>query len=130
MRSSRSFLEQLRRDLRHGVLPVWILEALAEGPTYGYELLERLRKLHGTGFRVNPSVLYPALARLRTRGLVRSFHGTQSRGPVRKYYELTPAGRAMAPEAREMAMWARRELDVTPPTTESRPRPSAAARSA
>jgi PadR family transcriptional regulator PadR len=100
--SGTGFLRHLRRELRHGVLPVWILEELAAGPTYGYALLERLRARHGADLPVGPSALYPALARLRTARLVRSFHGTDSRGPVRKYYELTPQGWAMLPAALEM----------------------------
>jgi len=87
------FLRGLARELRRGVLPVWILEELGRsGPIYGYALMERLRERGGPGFEVPPSSLYPVLARMRRRGYVESFHGTESRGPVRKYYRLTAAG--------------------------------------
>jgi PadR family transcriptional regulator PadR len=98
------FLSALRRELRHGVLPVWVLECLEDGPSYGYELLERLRARHGDDAAASPSRLYPALARLRAHGLVRAYHGKESLGPVRKYYELTPAGRAILPEIRALAL--------------------------
>ncbi|HKV90869.1 MAG TPA: PadR family transcriptional regulator [Thermoplasmata archaeon] len=98
-----AFLAGLRRELRHGILPVWILEALEEGPTYGYALLENLRSRHGTETAATPSRLYPALAGLRAHGLVRVYHGTVSQGPVRKYYELTTAGREILPLVRALA---------------------------
>ena len=98
------FLSALRRELRHGVLPVWVLESLEEGPSYGYELLERLRSRHGDDAAASPSRLYPALARLRSHGLVRAYHGKESLGPVRKYYELTASGRAILPEIRALAL--------------------------
>jgi len=102
--SGDRFLSTLRRELRHGVLPVWVLECLEDGPSYGYELLEKLRSRHGDDAAASPSRLYPALARLRSHGLVRIYHGKESLGPVRKYYELTPAGRAMLPEVRALAL--------------------------
>ncbi|HEV8050149.1 MAG TPA: PadR family transcriptional regulator [Thermoplasmata archaeon] len=111
-----SFLDGLRRELRHGILPVWVLEALEDGPSYGYALLERLRARHGPELAATPSRLYPALARLRAHGLVRVYHGTESRGPVRKYYELTPRGREMLPEIRALAVTLR-ALSETPRTS-------------
>jgi PadR family transcriptional regulator, regulatory protein PadR len=100
---SPRFLYRLRRELRHGLLPVWILEALSEGPTYGYALLGRLRGRAGSERALGPSAIYPALARLKSFGLVTSYHGTESRGPVRKYYALTPQGRATLPEVQVLA---------------------------
>lgn len=113
------FLTGLRRELRHGILPVWVLEALEEGPSYGYALLERLKVRHGPEAAATPARLYPALSRLRAHGLVRTYHGTESLGPVRKYYELTAEGRAILPEVRSLAL-ALRAMGETP-----RPAPAA-----
>ncbi len=96
------FLYRLRRELRHGVLPVWILETLSAGPTYGYALLVLLRKREGAWGTVSPSMVYSTLARLRRFGLVRSYHGRESRGPIRRYYELTAKGREVLPGIREL----------------------------
>ncbi|MCI4360613.1 MAG: PadR family transcriptional regulator, partial [Thermoplasmata archaeon] len=102
--AARLFLYRIRRELRRGVLPIWILEELAPGPSYGYELLTRLRTHHGPDVAVGPSSLYPALGRLRAAGLVRTYHGTTSRGPLRKYYELTEQGRAMLPSLKGLRL--------------------------
>jgi PadR family transcriptional regulator, regulatory protein PadR len=118
-----SFLTGLRRELRHGILPVWVLESLEDGPSYGYALLERLRARHGAEVAATPSRLYPALARLRAHGLVRVYRGTESRGPVRKYYELTPRGRELLPEVRALATTLRAISGPADPPPRSRAAP-------
>ncbi len=100
---TRLFLLRLRREVRRGFIPLWVMEQLVDHPTYGYELLERIAREYGSEFRVTPSTLYPTLSRLRSAGLVRTFHGTVSSGPLRKYYELTPEGRGSLPTMR--AIW-------------------------
>ena len=68
-----------------------VLLLLAEGPRHGYELTETLRLWE---FGVTTSVVYREMARLEDDGLVRSFwQASQTRGPARHMYELTPAGR-------------------------------------
>lgn len=100
--STDRFLKQLRREIRRGILPLWVIEQLASGPEYGYSLLEKLKVHHGADISVGPSTLYPTLARLRSAGLVRIFHGTTSLGPLRKYYELTDQGHELLPLLREL----------------------------
>jgi PadR family transcriptional regulator, regulatory protein PadR len=104
MSGPHRYLSHLRREVRRGFLPWWVMERLSEGPAYGYQLMERIGRELGPEFRVTPSTLYPTLSRLRAAGLVRSFYGTVSAGPLRKYYELTDAGRASLPMMR--AIWA------------------------
>jgi PadR family transcriptional regulator PadR len=91
---------------------VWVLESLTSGPAYGYELMARLRERLGPGVAVGPSVVYPSLARLRSSGMVRAFHGTVSRGPSRTYYELTPRGWAVLPRLRSLTGGFARETPV------------------
>jgi DNA-binding PadR family transcriptional regulator len=71
------------------------LGLVAEGPAYGYELLERLRS-RGMVFwvEVGKASVYQALRRLEERGLIagRAQEGTE--GPDRRVYRLTAAGRA------------------------------------
>jgi PadR family transcriptional regulator, regulatory protein PadR len=106
------YLARLRREVRRGFLPFWVLEELASGPEYGYALMERLRKQTGSPQAVSASTLYPTLSRLRAAGLVRVFHGTTSQGPLRKYYELTPEGRTALPAIREL--WGEVARPATP----------------
>jgi len=80
-------------QVRKGVLELCILNALEGRERYGYELVKTLTTL--PGFGVTEGTLYPLLSRLRTQGLVKTRLEDSAEGPVRKYYALTPAGRAV-----------------------------------
>jgi PadR family transcriptional regulator PadR len=68
-----------------------ILQAISSGCIYGYSIMETTGLPSGT--------VYPAARRLEQDGLIRSQWERQSVAdaglrPPRKYYRLTPAGRA------------------------------------
>ncbi|HAQ9640223.1 TPA: helix-turn-helix transcriptional regulator, partial [Enterococcus faecium] len=46
------------------------------------------------GLAASIGTLYPVLGRLRAQGLATAFDQPSATGPVRKYYRLTPLGRA------------------------------------
>ncbi len=78
-------------QLRKGLLELSILNLLARGELYGYDLVKRLAGIEG--LVVTEGTIYPLLSRLRTGGLVRARLEESSAGPVRKYYALTAEGR-------------------------------------
>ena len=95
-------MRDLQRELRRGTLDLVLLRLLADEPTYGYELLSRLRRRSGGDFRVKEGTLYPVLYRLEDAGLIvpewtrpeavsPAGRGT-GRGVPRKVYRLTEAG--------------------------------------
>ena len=61
-----------------------LLQALATGPGYGLELLERIRDRTGDLVRIHLGSLYPALRALKREGLVRSWDGARQRGRPRR----------------------------------------------
>ncbi len=77
---------------RKGVLELCILNALERQERYGYELVKTLGALPGLG--VTEGTIYPLLSRLRAQGLVTTRLEQSVEGPMRKYYALTPTGRA------------------------------------
>jgi len=82
-------VEQLQR-LGPLVAPALLL-LLAESPSHGYELVERLTAFGLSDGR--PGSLYRDLRRLEDAGLVRSYwEASQVRGPARRIYELTRPG--------------------------------------
>jgi PadR family transcriptional regulator PadR len=82
-------VEQLQR-LGPLVAPALLL-LLAESPSHGYELVERLTAFGLSDGR--PGSLYRDLRRLEDAGLVRSYwEASQVRGPARRVYELTRPG--------------------------------------
>ena len=79
-------------DWLRGVLELCVLGVLADGPTYGYAIAQRLAEA-GLGV-VKGGTLYPLLTRLETEELVEATWRAGEGGPGRKFFELTTGGRA------------------------------------
>ncbi len=75
------------------LLPGCLLLLLAEQPGHGYDLAERLGTF-GPGWAREPVQLYRHLRKLETDGLIVSvWEASQTRGPARRVYDITPDGR-------------------------------------
>ena len=74
-----------------------LLRLIADGPTHGYELLERLPALVGDE-RVDVGNVYRALRALEEDGLVVSEWSADLPGPAKRTYTLTDEGRALLGE--------------------------------
>lgn len=79
-------------DLLRGSLDLMVLSLLAHGPTYGYELQQKLKDASRDLVQVQAGTLYPLLHRLEADSLIRS-KWDDTTGRKRKWYELTPVGR-------------------------------------
>jgi PadR family transcriptional regulator, regulatory protein PadR len=71
-----------------------LLVLLADGPTHGYQLLERLPEIVGQE-RVDVGNLYRELRALEDEGLVASEWRADLPGPAKRTYTLTPEGEAV-----------------------------------
>ncbi len=77
-------------QLLRGILEGCVLAVIAEGETYGYEILA---KLDQCGFdALLEGTLYPVLTRLEKKGFISCRKAKSPYGPVRKYYSMTDAG--------------------------------------
>ncbi|MFF0431447.1 PadR family transcriptional regulator [Streptomyces sp. NPDC004327] len=83
-------------QLRKGVLEHCVLALLRDGPRYGIELLGELSAV--SVMTTSQGTIYPLLSRLRREGLVDTELRDSPSGPPRRYYTLTPAGRAALAE--------------------------------
>jgi PadR family transcriptional regulator PadR len=86
--------KSLDRELKRGTLDMILLKLLAERPMYGYELINTLEQRGGEAFQLKEGTLYPVLYRLEDAGLIAPRWETADRGVPRKYYTLTPDGKA------------------------------------
>ena len=77
-----------------------VLAILAEGDSYGYAILKRVRDLSGGALEWTDGMLYPVLHRLEKSGLIESRWEKAESGRRRKYYRITPAGREQLAEER------------------------------
>lgn len=67
-----------------------LLLLIAESPTHGYDLVERLRELGLVG--VDSAAVYRALRALNRDGLLESWWEESGAGPVRRRYRISPDG--------------------------------------
>jgi PadR family transcriptional regulator, regulatory protein PadR len=85
---ARNPLSQLRR----GVLEYCVLSLLTEEEFYGFDLVRRLGEVDT--LVTSEGTIYPLLSRLRRDGWVTTSWAESESGPPRRYYAITPAGRA------------------------------------
>lgn len=87
--------DRFSQQLKKGVLEMLVLELICEAPTYGYELLSRLKEASGGQFALKEGTLYPILYRLEDDGMIVSkWHQGEGRVAPKKMYEATSEGRA------------------------------------
>lgn len=79
-------------QLRKGTLQYCVLAALREDERYAFDLVRSLGET--PGIVVSEGTVYPLLSRLRRSGLVETTWRESTTGPPRRYYRLTPEGRA------------------------------------
>ncbi len=81
------------RQFKKGSLEMILLSLMADGETYGYEIITRLNRHGGVMGVAREGTIYPILYRLEENGLVRCrVAPAPANGGSRKYYSLTPLG--------------------------------------
>jgi DNA-binding PadR family transcriptional regulator len=70
-----------------------VLSILAEGESYGYALIQRVRELSGGQIEWTEGMLYPVLHWMEKQELIESEWRDSDTGRKRKYYRLRKAGR-------------------------------------
>lgn len=90
-------------QLRRGVLEYCVLALLAKEDRYGFDLARSLGSVEPLA--VSEGTVYPLLSRLRKEGHVATTWQESDAGPPRKYYAITPEGRAALTDFAEE--WAR-----------------------
>jgi len=73
-----------------------ILVVLADGEKHGYSIMQEVSALTGGRTRLSPGTLYGAIQRLVEQGFIEEVRGRSDAAERRRYYRLTPAGRAAA----------------------------------
>lgn len=104
-----------RDRARRGDARTIILDALADGPKHGYEVIKALEERSAGRYVPSPGTVYPTLQYLEDQGLVRSHEEAE-----RRVYQLTEAGQAeLETQARHVAaFWERMGGRGLPPATQ------------
>jgi PadR family transcriptional regulator, regulatory protein PadR len=91
----------INKDLMAASSTPIVLAILAEEESYGYAILKRVRELSGGRMEWTDGMLYPVLHRLERLGYVKARWKVAESGRRRKYYGITPQGRAQLAEERK-----------------------------
>lgn len=92
---------EINKDLIAASSTPLVLAILAEGDSYGYAILKRVRELSGGHLAWTDGMLYPVLHRLERLGFIEARWETADSGRRRKYYRLTSRGRTQLAEERK-----------------------------
>jgi DNA-binding PadR family transcriptional regulator len=92
-----SYKNQICRSFLQGMVELFVLQQAGKEPVYGVSLS---KALHNLGYDISPGSLYPLLHTLEERKLLHC-RIREVGGRVRKYYELTDAGRSCLAEVRQ-----------------------------
>ena len=82
-------LENVKAQMRKGVLEFCILSILSRGDAYASDIIKRLKE---SKLIVVEGTLYPLLSRQKNAGLLSYRWEESTQGPPRKYYALTEKG--------------------------------------
>ena len=89
---------QIDKDLVAASATPLVLAILAEGESYGYAILKRVRELSDGDLEWTDGMLYPLLQRLHRLGYVTTEWRSPPEGRRRRYYAMTEAGHAALAE--------------------------------
>lgn len=80
----------MRIQFKKGVLELCVLSLLAKKDRYGYDIASAFSDI----MDISDGTVYPILRRLSGEHYLSSYLSESSEGPPRKYYAITPQGRA------------------------------------
>ena len=98
---AEALARKFQKELNAGLVALVLLGILdrAVEDLYGYQIAKRLQQRGGL---VKQGALYPVLRTLSASGLLASRVVPSYAGPPRRYYRITPAGRAALADWRRL----------------------------
>ncbi|MCO4098231.1 MAG: PadR family transcriptional regulator [Gemmatimonas sp.] len=94
-----------RAELIQGTLDMLVLKVLQLGDMHGWGITERIERMSEEVLQVGQGSLYPALYRLESQGVIRSYWGVTENNRRARYYAITAKGKPRF--AQERADWQR-----------------------
>lgn len=96
--------DRFSREIKKGALEMLVLKLVCEKPTYGYDLLSRLKESSDRWLTLKEGTLYPILYRLEDEGFIAAQWQTgEGRTAPKKMYAATEKGQTEC--HRRMAVW-------------------------
>jgi PadR family transcriptional regulator PadR len=82
-----------KREILPGTLDMLVLKTLTLGALHGYGIAQHIQRLSNDVLRVEEGTIYPALQRMRQRGLISAAWRQTPNNQRARYYTITTAGR-------------------------------------
>ena len=82
-----------KRELLPGTLDMLVLKTLTLGSLHGYGIAQHIQRLSHEVLRIEEGTIYPALQRMRQRGLIAASWRQTPNNQRARYYTITAAGR-------------------------------------
>lgn len=70
-----------------------ILSVLKNGDSYGYEIVQQVKKITNGEIKWQEASIYPVLKKLESTGMIKSYWKVQQDERPRKYYSILTEGR-------------------------------------
>jgi len=94
-------LTMLEKELVAASTEPLILSILSNGESYGYALIQEVKRRSEDKIEWTDGMLYPVLHRMEARGWIKSRWGKSESGRKRKYYSIKNDGHKVLKEKRE-----------------------------
>jgi PadR family transcriptional regulator PadR len=95
------FQGMIKKELVAASTEPLILSLLVTGESYGYELIQEVKRLSGEKIKWTDGMLYPVLHRMEESGWIKSRWVEMENGRKRKYYAIKTDGQKALSEKRE-----------------------------
>jgi PadR family transcriptional regulator PadR len=77
------------KEIMKGRVDILVLSIIGKQSTYGYAIVQQLKRNSDDVYEMSEGTLYPALRRLEEKNYLASYWGDSEHGGRRKYYEIT-----------------------------------------
>lgn len=101
---------KFERELLKGIAPTVVLEILARGRMYGYELSDAISQRSGAVLTLGKGTLYPLLYNLEAKKLIKGQWEQADNGRSRRYYSITSKGKGQL--AQQKKQWEQLQAGV------------------
>mgnify|MGYP000082510510 CR=1 FL=1 len=86
-------MKKLSKELIGASSTPIILSILSKGESYGYEIIQSVKKISNGKLEYGDGTLYPVLHKLEKKGLIESYWKIADTGKKRKYYKISDSGK-------------------------------------
>jgi|SRR5437867_2088758 len=95
------FVSMMPKELVAASTEPLILSLLSKGESYGYAIIQEVKKLSADQMQWTDGMLYPVLHRMERHGWIKSRWIESETGRKRKYYSIRKDGKRALDEQRE-----------------------------